>query len=857
MTTVTGETAYKSFADLMVAATRTGDHPLGLQPYAYQARIAAEGFPDVIHVPTGAGKTEAAVLPWLYRCRFHSDMAVRADIPRRLVLALPTRALTDQTEERVRAWVAALGLADEVAIHVMMGGRLDPRAAHEWRVNLHRPTIVIGTIDMVVSRALMRGYGMYRPSYPIDFALIANGAQIVVDEVQLAGQATTTLRQIAAFQRRCGTAEPYGLTVMSATVDERLLDTVDNPFSARTATVVGLSDDDRSGHLAGRLAATRTIHRLPEIATPKAFAQAVLDRHQAGSLTLVIVNTVESAVDTYQQLAKLAGAATPTLLIHSRFRGIERAGHMRRLKELASSGGIVVSTQAIEAGVDIDARTLVTEVAPWSSIVQRAGRCNRAGKLTDGEATVWWIVAKKPEPYAGSDVAAAAEVLEGLEGQPVTSQELYDAGRAVPPPDQVLRILRWRDFEQLFDTTPDLAGSDLDIRPFIRPDLDLDVQVAWVPDDWGGDERRSALPDEALRCPVSIGKIDQLIDREGVRAWVFEPSQDRFVSASSRRLRPQDVVLVASSSGGYDPVLGYAPTSRKQVETAPPPTDVEDGEHSNPDPVGQAREEDSDVSGASAAELPEGPAASEEPGSANPLGGWLALDRHLDDASAQARGLIHLLDPLHLDPAIRRAVVAAAALHDIGKAHPDWQEALLTANAGNRPEEGIVGPWAKSPRGARLRIKRGGQSATGTPRIGFRHELISVFMLSTPTARDLLEHLDVPAELQPLVRYLVAAHHGHIRLTARDPRWDGRDGRGVFGCFDGDETPALDIGDYVLPPTRVDLGIFHAGRADSWTEYAVAALERYGPFRLAYLETLVRMADWRASAGLPIVGGRS
>jgi CRISPR-associated endonuclease/helicase Cas3 len=38
----------------------------------------------------------------------------------------------------------------------------------------------------------------------------------------------------------------------------------------------------------------------------------------------------------------------------------------------------------------------------------------------------------------------------------------------------------------------------------------------------------------------------------------------------------------------------------------------------------------------------------------------------------------------------------------------------------------------------------------------------------------------------------------------------------------------------------------------SWTRTVDDLLARYGPFLLAYLETLVRMADWRASAGSPL-----
>ena len=66
---------------------------------------------------------------------------------------------------------------------------------------MHRPAIVVGTVDSLVSKALNRGYGIARATYPIDFALVTNGAHWVIDEIQLCPESTTTLRQLAAFAR--------------------------------------------------------------------------------------------------------------------------------------------------------------------------------------------------------------------------------------------------------------------------------------------------------------------------------------------------------------------------------------------------------------------------------------------------------------------------------------------------------------------------------------------------------------------------------------------------------------------------------------------------------------------------------
>ena len=136
---------------------------------------------------------------------------------------------------RSRKWLANLGLTDEVALHVVMGGRGETQG--DWRENMHQPAIVVGTVDSLVCKALNRAYGIGRAIFPIDFALVTNGAHWVIDEIQLCPESTTTLRQLAGFAARLGTAEPFGLTCMSATVPDGLLETVDNPVIGETVEI--------------------------------------------------------------------------------------------------------------------------------------------------------------------------------------------------------------------------------------------------------------------------------------------------------------------------------------------------------------------------------------------------------------------------------------------------------------------------------------------------------------------------------------------------------------------------------------------------------------------------------------------
>jgi CRISPR-associated endonuclease/helicase Cas3 len=77
-------------------------------PFPYQRDLAqGDRLPEVLEVPTGTGKTAAAVLGWLWRRR-HEDL--REATPRRLVYCLPMRVLVEQTRACVIHWLNNLGL---------------------------------------------------------------------------------------------------------------------------------------------------------------------------------------------------------------------------------------------------------------------------------------------------------------------------------------------------------------------------------------------------------------------------------------------------------------------------------------------------------------------------------------------------------------------------------------------------------------------------------------------------------------------------------------------------------------------------------------------------------------------------
>lgn len=169
-----------TFDEFFKEATKVEDGP-----YPFQRKFAeAEDLYQLVDVPTGLGKTAMAILGWLWR-RFHAADAICEATPRRLVYCLPMRVLVEQTTGNARKWVANLckagHLQKDVAVHVLMGGEEQT----DWAMWPEREAILIGTQDMLLSRALNRGYTASRARWPMEFGLLHNDCLWVFDEIQL------------------------------------------------------------------------------------------------------------------------------------------------------------------------------------------------------------------------------------------------------------------------------------------------------------------------------------------------------------------------------------------------------------------------------------------------------------------------------------------------------------------------------------------------------------------------------------------------------------------------------------------------------------------------------------------------
>jgi CRISPR-associated endonuclease/helicase Cas3 len=821
-------------------------------PYDYQCRLAcgernarlepewlaagADCRSRLINIPTGLGKTAAVVVAWLWN-RVHLQ---NPKWPRRLVYCLPMRTLVEQTRDEARRWIESVAGKNLIPgkpprIIILMGGEELDGDARDWEIYPEENAILIGTQDMLLSRALNRGYGMSRYRWPMHFGLLNNDCLWILDETQLMGVGVRTSAQLEGLRQKIGVAAGAVTWWASATLDERLLDAPDHQEKIPFLT---LEKADRHNTEVGkRINAVKRLSPLPLVLAADSskavelyiekLASDVLGKHQPGSITIVILNRVNRAKELFSELGRRGKKEEipECVLIHSRFRPMEREKLSAKIKE--SGEKIIIATQAIEAGVDISSRTLITELAPWSSLVQRFGRCNRNGGFNvNGGADVFWINLESDEeknaanlalPYTPEQLAAARKLLRQAESSgvaPVALEEIEKSRPQEPLPET--HILRRKDLVELFDTTPDLAGLDIDVGRYIRDGEERDVQVFWreIPEGEKPDEKIEPLRKELVR--VSIGDFAKFLKANKNHIWHWNVLDGKWQRVE--RPSPNQVYLADRELGGYSETLGWTGEKSKTLFKI---LSIEDQPVRRSPRDGQGRDDES-------------------------LTEFQSIEEHTGHVEKVCQKIIAALPS---SAVWSKTLLQAAQWHDVGKAHDHFQK-FLRCNRVVPPEfEGCL--LAKTPWKSNNRHDENGRPY-------FRHELASALAWLHDTSwEDSFE--------TNLVAYLIAAHHGKVRLSIRAmpgervPEADnGKEVLFARGIWDGEELFAENSGKTLsldgksFKPIRLDLSCMKMGEQNgkpSWSARALSLRDhpQLGIFRIAWLETLLRAADAQGS----------
>ena len=194
---------------------------------------------------------------------------------------------------------------------------------------------------------------------------------------------------------------------------------------------------------------------------------------------------------------------------------------------------------------------------------------------------------------------------------------------------------------------------------------------------------------------------------------------------------------------------------------------------------------------------------------------WYPLAQHLADVERECETLLERFGPGDLTAEMRRAAIVAGRLHDIGKASPIWQDAALaTANEEQRAGLESSGPFAKTGSDKPLRFDRR----------FFRHELASALALMSEGASAIGDHHETD-----LVIYLVASHHGRIRLSIRQPPEESSIDSTItttLGIAPGENLPEESLGLSTVPTShqqrqgaRVNPIHLHGCRAEPLLSY--------------------------------------
>lgn len=802
------------------------------EPFPWQQRLlekweVADFTDDIIRLETGTGKTTTIAI-WLAALA-----ANPAKVPRRLVYVVNRRTVVDQTTSEVEDICRRLSGTDldamlrslstisldsnEVALAVStLRGQLADNQI--WSADPARPSVIVGTVDMIGSRLLFSGYGIGWKTRPLHAGFLGQDTIIIHDECHLEPAFQSLLESIRVQQR--DSFRPTKIIALSAT-----------PRRGQGSTFELSKDDYDDPILRKRLHAPKklTIHQpIKGTKLPDLIAKKALDYSANERPILVFSNSVEDVRKIADALTKSLGNKKDVVrMLTGTMRGLERdkltedpvfVQFLPGRKSTESQTAFLVATSAGEVGVNLSSAHLVCDLVSYERMAQRLGRLNRFGEFD--EATVDVFHAEELE----EQLEATRLLLEELNGDasPANLSKL-DEGKRDAASSPLPEIIPATDI--LFDALSLTSIRDLPSKPStldpllhgVREKEKPRITVAWreevatiqdellekfPPEELLESYRlkpHETLSDSANRVLIELKELagshpEQhiwLVDHMG-KAKITKLGSIRYWKTLN-----SPIVILPPSVGGLSAtgtLNANAPASEVSLDVS-----CHYGERHRTWNTAWPGQEWKLVQ-----RIEFDSEEAEEPrvwswyerawggdGEGRQTSQTVYLDEHQNDVEALA---LAMAKSLGFSPELCEAVKLSARWHDRGKSRATWQ-----ASAGNTELRAIAKPLQKA-----------------SLRAGFRHELASLVDIQSDP--DFLKLTD---EQREIVQHVIATHHGRARP--------------VF--------PAKELIDPETPSHLVR-------QLTNQVPLRFADLQKeYGHWGLAYVESILRAADYAASAG--------
>lgn len=319
----------------------------------FQEKCAGQNGNILAIAPTGSGKTEAALL-W----------ALNRENPR-IMFLMPTMVTSNSLYSRMVRWYfddKKSGLCHSGAQTYFYLKDVEPIKVRSQLLHNKAfiPPLMVATIDQVLNTGFNTGVWTLKE-------LALAGSSVIIDEIQAydtftLGLISETVKKILRLGGR--------VMIMSATMPKVLRE-----------HFASLLPDLREPIIAEEnMQSTRNEWYYTDCELDE-LDSVVKEKLDLGLRVAIIVNDIESAKRVYRKWENQYNA----MCFHSEFTMADRLEKEKYIDEVQ----LLIATQIIEVSLDVDFDIMLSECAPFDSLVQRAGRCNRYGSKKNSQFIIF------------------------------------------------------------------------------------------------------------------------------------------------------------------------------------------------------------------------------------------------------------------------------------------------------------------------------------------------------------------------------------------------------------------------------------------------------------------------------------